>query len=383
MKAHVASAASAALADLVDCAYQAAIDGDAWPAFLTRFADALHGHNTALLVNDLASKENQAIACVRTDPQRLRLYNEYYCRLNPWIDKGSSDLAFGRVTVGVGEMYFTGNELLRTEFYNDWLRPQKLKHSIAALIMASRDRVILCSTLRSGSQGPFGAKDVGFYESLLPHLRRAVLTREHATGIFDAGRQALDLLENSPNPCILLAQTLKPVVVNRAARDLLNANCGVSLNRGMLAGARIEDTARLQKLIARAAAARPSGGEMAIYRERGQPLLILVSPIPPRCEAPLPSQAIVAVWISDPNREAVSRVKRIRTLFELTTAEADIAAEIAHGLSLYEIADLLEISRHTVRNHLKHIFEKTGARRQSDVVRLVLSCPDPFDSRDA
>jgi DNA-binding CsgD family transcriptional regulator len=47
---------------------------------------------------------------------------------------------------------------------------------------------------------------------------------------------------------------------------------------------------------------------------------------------------------------------------------------------LYEIADLLEISRHTARNHLKRIFEKTGAHRQADVVRLVLSCPDPFIS---
>ena len=50
MKAHAAGAASEALADLVDCAYQAAIDGEAWPAFLTRFADVLRGHNTALLV---------------------------------------------------------------------------------------------------------------------------------------------------------------------------------------------------------------------------------------------------------------------------------------------------------------------------------------------
>jgi DNA-binding CsgD family transcriptional regulator len=71
-------------------------------------------------------------------------------------------------------------------------------------------------------------------------------------------------------------------------------------------------------------------------------------------------------------------VERIRGLFGLTRAEASIAAELANGKSLYEIADLLEISRHTARNHLKRIFEKTGARRQADVVRLVLSCPDPF-----
>ena len=119
---------------------------------------------------------------------------------------------------------------------------------------------------------------------------------------------------------------------------------------------------------------------MAIFRERGQPILILVIPIQHRYQSPLPSQAVVAVWINDPDRKPLSRAHRIRGFFGLTRAEASVAAELANGLSLYEVADILEISRHTARNHLKRIFEKTGARRQADVIRLVLSCPDPFIS---
>ena len=45
-------------------------------------------------------------------------------------------------------------------------------------------------------------------------------------------------------------------------------------------------------------------------------------------------------------------------------------------MSLIEIADTRKISRHTVRNQLKSVFTKTGARSQADLVRLVLSCPD-------
>jgi DNA-binding CsgD family transcriptional regulator len=366
--------------DLVDCAYHAAFDESVWPAFLERFAEALHGQNTALLVQDVALKQNRAVACVRTDPDQLRLYNEHYYGLNPWLLKGSADLAAGRVGVGVGEMHCENDELLRTEFYNGWLLPQRLKHSIAAMIFQSRGRVVLCSTLRSASAGPFASKDIAFYESLLPHLRRAVLTRERASDVFEAGRQALEVLENSPNACVLANRAARPVFVNRAAREILNGNCGVWLRTRGLVALRQEDNSRLQKLIARAATSPPSGGEMAIFRERGQPLLILVTPIQPRYEAPLPLQTAVAVWISDPNRKTMSRAKRIQTLFGLTRAEASIAAELAQGLSPYEIADMLEISRHTVRNHLKNIFEKTGAHRQGDLVRLVLSCPDPFGS---
>ena len=364
------------LVEVVGRAYQAAIDETAWPAFLERFADALGGENTALIATDLRSNQNRPLVCVRTEPEQLRLYNDHYSSLNPWIFRGSADLLAGRVAVGVGDMYVKPDELVRTEFYNGWLRPQKLKHSIAALIVRSDDRIVLCSTLRSGSQGPFAAADIAFYESLLPHFRHALLTRERAAGVFDAGRQALDLLEKSPHACILLNRELRSVFVNRAAWNILNTESGVSLKGGVLAGSRAEDTGRLQKLIARAAGAPPVGGEMSVFRERGQPLLILASPIPPRNESPLPSQAVVAVWLSDPDLKPVSRARRIRTLFGLTRAEASVAAELAHGLSLNEIADLLRISRHTARNHLKHIFEKTGARRQTDAVRLVLSCPD-------
>jgi DNA-binding CsgD family transcriptional regulator len=190
----------------------------------------------------------------------------------------------------------------------------------------------------------------------------------------------MEVLVNSPNACLLVDRAFRPVFVNQAAREILDGNCGVLLRDRALLASRHEDTRRLRHLIERACSSSPSGGEMAIFRERGQPLLILVSPVQRHYEAPLPPQTVAAVWLSDPNRSVISRGQRIRSLFGLTRAEASIAVELAQGLSLYEIADTLVISRHTARNHLKHIFEKMGAHRQTDVVRLVLSCPDAFGS---
>ena len=182
MRVRLSHSEDDSLVELVGQAYHAAIDETAWPAFLEQFADALRGENTALIATDLRSNQNRAVACVRTDPEQLRLYNDHYSSLNPWICRGSAGLLAGRAAVGVGDMFLKPDELVRTEFYNGWLRPQKLKHSIAALIARSADRIVLCSTLRSGSQGPFAAADIAFYESLLPHLRRAVIKKEHAAG---------------------------------------------------------------------------------------------------------------------------------------------------------------------------------------------------------
>lgn len=63
----------------------------------------------------------------------------------------------------------------------------------------------------------------------------------------------------------------------------------------------------------------------------------------------------------------------LRALFGLTSAEARLAAKLAQGPSLDEIATEFGIHIETARNQLKSIFLKTDIHRQSELVRLVLS----------
>ena len=52
--------------------------------------------------------------------------------------------------------------------------------------------------------------------------------------------------------------------------------------------------------------------------------------------------------------------------------EAQIALFVAEGGSVVQFASLHRKSEATVRTHLKAIFRKTGASRQSDLPRLIL-----------
>jgi DNA-binding CsgD family transcriptional regulator len=63
---------------------------------------------------------------------------------------------------------------------------------------------------------------------------------------------------------------------------------------------------------------------------------------------------------------------RLRLQFKLTKAEARVAARIAGGLSLKEIADRQHISIHTVRSHLQAIYQKTDTCRQAELASMVL-----------
>ena len=52
-----------------------------------------------------------------------------------------------------------------------------------------------------------------------------------------------------------------------------------------------------------------------------------------------------------------------------------MTALLIRGKDLNEVSGELKVSRETARTHLKHIFDKTGARRQADLVRLILRGP--------
>jgi DNA-binding CsgD family transcriptional regulator len=63
----------------------------------------------------------------------------------------------------------------------------------------------------------------------------------------------------------------------------------------------------------------------------------------------------------------------LRTLFDLSPREAAIAATLAAGADLRQLAMMHEISLQTVRSHLKSIFLKTDTHRQSELVALLLN----------
>jgi NarL family two-component system response regulator LiaR len=57
--------------------------------------------------------------------------------------------------------------------------------------------------------------------------------------------------------------------------------------------------------------------------------------------------------------------------FRLTFREREVAAFLAQGLSNQEIADALCISKHTVKSHLKTIFQKTGVASRGHAVARI------------
>ena len=115
-----------------------------------------------------------------------------------------------------------------------------------------------------------------------------------------------------------------------------------------------------------------AGGRVRLSRENRAPLTVPV--ISHRTQFAWIDMARprAILFITDPEEAVLVRRQSLRQDFGLTPAEAGFTREVLKADGLQAAADRLGISLTTARTHLAHVFDKTGTRRQVELVRLIL-----------
>lgn len=163
-------------------------------------------------------------------------------------------------------------------------------------------------------------------------------------------------------PCILLDGQLAVAQLNPAARHLLATNDAVLCLRQQRLHSPCDPLSLGRSL---AAAARGERSVLPLARPGRLALTLLAEP--------LPTEGLdwVRVILRDPELE-VPEPRLLQSLFGLTPAEAVVAAGLAQGMDSAELARLLGVQPNTVHSHIKRVLVKSGARRQSRLVSLIL-----------
>ena len=72
------------------------------------------------------------------------------------------------------------------------------------------------------------------------------------------------------------------------------------------------------------------------------------------------------------------RLAGARLVFGLSNGQTRLAQHLLDGRDLAQAAALMQVSITTARTHLNRIFDKTGARNQAALVRVLLTAGSPF-----
>jgi len=388
--------------------YDAGLDPGRWPRVLEVAARFIGGTSAMLfsktgddkpgLPPDLFVVEH-GIA-----PRYSRLYLDQYIKLDPaptghYTPAGAATTRriFERVEEPITVTDLISYEgFLQTRFYREWAEPQGVVDFVGAVLDNSVPGAAMWGVFRHIRDG---VADAGARERMrlvAPHVRRAlVVNRLLAARTAQAGSFAA-AFDGLTAGIIVVAAAGDILYVNRVGRAVLRAGDVLAELGGRLAAADGEVDEVLRAALCEAAAgaaplrAAPceAGGAKAAAERRKDTTVSLLGrdgaryvahilPLASRARlragvAPAAAVFIHTAALDQPSSGAIAQAYR------LTPTELRVLLALIDIGGVPDVAAALGVGEVTVRSHLRRLFQKTGARRQADLVKLVAGFANPL-----
>jgi DNA-binding CsgD family transcriptional regulator len=235
---------------------------------------------------------------------------------------------------------------------------------------------------RHHSAGPIGETELRTMRLLAPHFRRAVTI----SNLFDLKSVEVAsftaVLDGLAPGIVLVDERLAILHANPAAEAMLAAGDPIRSVRGALALTGTASQAALEAAVAQAARDEAALGQRGIgipaARRSGEPAVVHLMPLRRReMRGGLVQRAVAALFIV-PGSIPSLPMNALALLYDLTPAEVRVFELVCAGRTPAEIAAEHGLARSTVKTHLLHVFEKTGCKRQLDLVKLAMSLSLPL-----
>ncbi|QHE93903.1 helix-turn-helix transcriptional regulator [Pandoraea fibrosis] len=264
----------------------------------------------------------------------------------------------------------------RSELYNDFLIPNGVRYTYGLHLDGADGTSELLAILRAPDHSPFEDADTTpELEIITRHIARAARLRagtRHLQAQAAMGMAVLDQLEMA---IVITDETSHAHYLNVAAHQQLGATRNVSIRSGKFTALLPSDDQAVRRLIANATAPMPVAGT---HRLHGDKQHWVITALPLReshaCAAPW-QRPMVMLTIGELDRRVTLGPYTLKVLFGLSPAEARLAQALAEGRELTQYAQDANVAINTARTQLRHIFDKTGCRRQADLTRLLHAIP--------
>jgi DNA-binding CsgD family transcriptional regulator/PAS domain-containing protein len=368
-------------ADLIADIYEAAIDDQRWPAISEIVAAAAGFDSGGVWFTEHGEVRDLSLTADILAMQGP--YLAHYFKQDLWA-QGHLKSRWEQVHIGY-ELCSEG-ELVKTEFYNDFARPNGIFRPMGVMMRLGRGTYATVSLNQPGSKELLQESDKPRLQRLVPHLRRALQLRlaqgKHAPRA-PIHAAVLDSLAFGVVVCDAAGHI---VLANKAAEAMAKAGAGITLgDRRKGFGAVMSADAKAFAVLVHDAANGGPGGVMRVTGRGGcAELVALVTPLPRSLAhngSAGPTYALVTLrsaWDS-PSFSAETLI----ALFGLSPAQAAIALAIFDGKSPEAITAERGVTIATLRTHLTAIFARTGADNQRDLVRLLATLPPVRTRSDA
>jgi len=285
-----------------------------------------------------------------------------------------------------------GKKLRLTRIHQRLLIPSDLAH-LAGAAALNKSSVYASMWMARSSRSPaLSVHDLYSFRSLLPHVARAMTVHPRVCQAELQASMAIGAFDRVAVGVVLLDVKGAPVMVNRQAERIVAMKDGFALLGNGPVAARSSETKALRELIREvdsyasqvAPVERGSGGAVRLTRPSGRPdYHVVVLPLPMWCQPGHGSGAVAVLFITDTDRSQSPADYLFGDLYGLTHAETRLVTQVLRGGGLTAAAEELGLSRNTAHSQLASVFQKTGTRRQGELLRLLVGGIAPIEAPDA
>ena len=367
------------LSHLVGKILDATLDPDLWTPVLAGISQFVNGQAGGLLSKDAVSKAGTAHYHHGVDPHYMQIYAETYFRFDP-----TATLPF----FDVGQIVCTrdlvaSDEFRQGRFYREWVRPQGWLDAAQVVLEKSVTSCSYLAIVRDQNAGMVDDEMRRRLQVVIPHVRRAILIgRAIDLGRYQAATFA-DTLDGLKAGVFLVDAGGLIVHANIAGREMLRADD--FFRSGDRLVARDEQVNRTLREIFAAAndagdAIGAQGIAVPLTGKDGERYVAHALPLMSgeRRRAGIAYAAAAALFVRKASLDAPSAMETMAKLYRLTPSELRVLAAVSKVGGVPAVAEVLGISEATVKTHLQRLFAKTDTKRQSDLVKLVVTHASPL-----
>ena len=351
--------------------FRAASGSISWTPFLQEVCALLECDKAYIALHDIRGGRAQISESFNLEDHYITSFNEDFHASYPWTKQASFFQAPG--LVWPGHQIVTIEDLRPTDFYNLFMAPQAMLHTLHAVLRADGESGFVTELVltRPPKSDPFGDSEAN---AVREFAAPAQIALESASGFNIATLAQSAIMASLDEAAIGLALIID-------ARKSIQANAVFleHINKLETEGGKTY----FQEAPERRPVRLPSEMALAVQDDRHEillptvegahPITVYVHQIAVQCPLTGTHEAAWCLLTRDPNQDQDFDETSLREAYDLTPAEIRVAAEITSGKRIEELADALKITPSTARTHLKRIFDKTGTGRQSELVRVMLS----------
>jgi DNA-binding CsgD family transcriptional regulator len=369
------------LLPLIGGIYDSALNPDTWNVILPRIGAFVGGSAGGLFAHDSSRRSGNVFYEFGTDPDFRRIYFEKYMTMDPM---------FGTYFVlDVGEVFSTSTimshaEFLQSRFYRECIGPRGWIDNICVYLDKAPEGQAGFALFRHEREGLADETARERMRLLFPHLRRAVLIGKLVEFKTAQAATFADALDGLSAGLLFVDSSGRITHANAAGRAMIADGDVLRASLGRLVASDPDVNRTLRDIFLAAdtgdAAIGVKGVAVPLASRDGERSVAHVLPLSSgaRRSAGVNYAAAAALFVQKAALATRSTPEAIAKTYRLTAMEVRVLLAIVEVGGAPEVAETLGIGEGTVKTHLKRLYEKTGARRQADLVKIFAGFTSPL-----